>query len=306
MLPTRLYYQVRPMIPRRLQILLRSWVVRSKYARYRDTWPISHETASPPENWKGWPDGKRFAFVLTHDVETEAGQRRCPDLMEIERELGFVSSYNFVPERYPVSSETRESLARSGFEVGVHDLKHDGKLYDSHRKFLECAGKINGYLKDWGAVGFRSGAMHHNLDWIHALDIEYDASTFEFDPFEPQPDGMNTIFPLWVRRDGSERGYVELPYTLPQDFTLFKLLGEKDISIWKKKLDWVASKGGMALLIAHPDYMSFDGNAPRFDQYPVRLYQDLLEHVRSRYDGQYWNATPRDVARFYKKIAARD
>ena len=226
--------------------------------------------------------------------------------MELERELGFVSSYNFVPERYTVSGETRESLARSGFEVGVHDLKHDGKLYDSHRKFLECAGKINGYLKAWGAVGFRSGAMHHNLDWIHELDIEYDASTFEFDPFEPQPDGLNTIFPLWVRRNGSERGYVELPYTLPQDFTLFKLLGEKDTTVWKKKLDWVASKGGMALLIAHPDYMSFDGNAPRYDEYPVRLYRDFLEHVKSQYDCQYWNVTPRDVARFYKNFAARD
>jgi len=306
MIPTRLYYHLRPMIPRRLQILLRSWYVRKIHARYRDTWPIYDESASPPENWKGWPDGKRFAFVLTHDVETEVGQRRCKDLMELERELGFVSSYNFVPERYTVCGETRESLARGGFEVGVHDLKHDGKLYDSHRKFVECARKINGYLKAWGAVGFRSGAMHHNLDWIHELDIEYDASTFEFDPFEPQPDGLSTIYPLWVRRNGSERGYVELPYTLPQDFTLFKLLGEKDITIWKKKLDWVASKGGMALLIAHPDYMSFDGKAPRYDEYPVRLYRDLLEHVKARYDGQYWNVTPRDVARHYKIFAARN
>src|SRR5512134_3443621 len=115
MLPTRLYYRIRPMIPRRLQIFLRSWYVRKQHAQYRDAWPISGDTASPPKHWKGWPDGKRFAFVLTHDVETEAGQRRCPDLMELERKLGFVSSYNFVPERYTVSGETRESLARSGF-----------------------------------------------------------------------------------------------------------------------------------------------------------------------------------------------
>ena len=37
------------------------------------------------------------------------------------------------------------------------------------------------------------------------LNIAYDASTFDTDPFEPQPDGVNTIFPFWVpRRSESE------------------------------------------------------------------------------------------------------
>jgi hypothetical protein len=40
--------------------------------------------------------------------------------------------------------------------------------------------------------------MYHDLELLHHLDIEYDASTFDTDPFEPQPDGMGTIFPFWV------------------------------------------------------------------------------------------------------------
>ena len=50
--------------------------------------------------------------------------------------------------------------------------------------------------------------MLHNFDWLCDLNIHYDASSFDTDPFEPQPDSVNTIFPFWVdRRNGS--GYVE-------------------------------------------------------------------------------------------------
>jgi hypothetical protein len=57
------------------------------------------------------------------------------------------------------------------------------------------------------------------------------------------------------------RGYVELPYPLPQDFTLFTVMREKDIDIWKKKLDWIVEKGGMALLITHPVCLVENGQA---------------------------------------------
>ena len=58
-------------------------------------------------------------------------------------------------------------------------------------------------------------------------------------------------------------GYVELPYTLPQDSTLFLLLCEKTTDIWRRKLDWIAAHGGMALIDTHPDYMALDGSTPQ-------------------------------------------
>ena len=271
--------------------------MRKKYFRYKDRWPIFSDRMEPPQSWKGWPDGKQFAFVMTHDVETAIGQERVPGLMKLEQDLGFTSSFNFVPERYQVSAEIRGVLVNKGFEVGVHDLKHDGKLFLSEKVFLDAAVRINNYLKDWGSVGFRSGAMLHDLDLFHALDIEYDASTFDSDPFEPQPDGVGTIFPFWVPQNKFGKGYVELPYSLPQDFTLFILMEEKTIDIWKKKLDWIAENGGMILLITHPDYMCMDDHSMRFDEYPVQYYRDLLVYVRDTYKGKYWNVVPRDIAR---------
>ena len=121
--------------------------------------------------------------------------------MELEAELGFRSSFNFVPEGpYLTPKQLRDDIIANGFEVGIHDLRHDGQLYENRTIFRDNARKINGYLKEWNAVGFRSAFMLHNFDWLHDLDVLYDASSFDTDPFEPQPDGVNTIFPFWVPR----------------------------------------------------------------------------------------------------------
>jgi len=264
----------------------------------------------PPEDWPGWPEGKKFAFVLTHDVESKAGLGKCRPLMQLETELGFRSSFNFVPEgEYSVPADLREELTANGFEVGIHDLKHDGHLFASRRGFKRRAVRINDYARKWGASGFRSGFMLRNLDWLHDLDVQYDASTFDTDPFEPQPDGGHTIFPFLVPRpngssvngqrstiNSSSEGYVELPYTLPQDSTLFLVLREATPEIWMRKVDWIAEQGGMVLLDAHPDYMSFSDSRQTAKEYPVALYREFLTYVKTRYLGEYWHALPREIA----------
>lgn len=275
-------------------------VVRRKRKFYEHIWPIDEKAGKAPEGWRGWPDGKKFALVLMHDVDTEKGHEKCLQLMELDEKMGFRSSFNFVPERYHVSSEVRRILIEKDFEIGVHGLRHDGKLFSSRETFQEQAVRINHYLKDWQSVGFVSPSMHRNLDWVHDLNIEYDTSTFDTDPFEPQPDGMGRIFPFWVNGNSTQKGYVELPYTLPQDFTLFVIMNEKNIDIWKKKLDWIAGHGGMALLIAHPDYMNFGGSR-KAEEYPIKYYREFLEYMQKEYKEAYWNVLPRDISRFWTK-----
>lgn len=306
MITTQIFYAIKPIIPRRLQILLRRKRILRKRALYKDIWPIDESANKPPQGWAGWPNQKTFALVLTHDVESAQGHDKCMPLMRLEAQMGFRSSFNFVPERYHVSSELRDHITSNGFEVGVHGLKHDGKLYDSVEIFRERASRINRYLKEWQAIGFRSPSMHHNLDWIHNLKIKYDSSTFDTDPFEPQSDGVNTIFPFWVARNGTKNGYVELPYTLAQDHALLIIMKEQNIDIWKKKLDWIAENGGMALLNTHPDYMNFAGEKLGLEEFPVQYYTDLLRYVKTKYEGQHWNALPKEVAQFYSRIKEKD
>jgi glycosyltransferase involved in cell wall biosynthesis/peptidoglycan/xylan/chitin deacetylase (PgdA/CDA1 family) len=269
---------------------------------HADKWPIDHNAAKTPEGWSGWPDGKKFALVLTHDVEVAQDLNQCYKLVDIEESRGFRSSFNFVPGDYTVPAELRQHLTDRGFEIGIHGLHHNKNPFLSRSIFQKQSIEINRYLKEWGSVGFRSPSMYHDLKLLHYLDIEYDASTFDTDPFEPQPDGMGTIFPFWVSDPVSQKGYVELPYTLPQDFLLFILMQEKNIDTWKRKLDWIVERGGMAMFIVHPNYINFD-NTPRYDRYPVQFYQEFLLYVKAKYENLYWQALPRDVACFW---AGRD
>lgn len=283
---------------------------------YQDFWPITESAAREPAGWPGWPHQKDFAFILTHDVEGAVGLAKCRQLAHLEMEFGVRSSFNFVPEgNYEVPHDLITWLIENGFEVGVHDLKHNGKLYESRSGFLRSAVRINNYIRSWKASGFRSGFMLRNLDWIHDLDIQYDASTFDTDPFEPQPDGTGTIFPFWIPSPTSgptpnqghsvtarsRGGYVELSYTLAQDSTLFLILGETTPAIWTRKLDWIAKHRGMALLNVHPDYIDF-ANPKRFGrEFGSSAYSGLLQHLSRNYSGKFWNPLPKDLVSWFKE-----
>lgn len=333
MLALRTYYWLKPLLPAGTRLALRRWRAGRRRQSFAAEWPINPAAATPPPNWPGWPNGKKFALVLTHDVEGQRGLDRTRALAETELARGFRSNFNFVPAgEYRVSAELRQFLASNGFEIGVHDLKHDGKLYWSRSSFRRHAKQINAHLADWNAVGFRSGFMLRNLDWLHDLNIQYDSSTFDTDPFEPQPDGTHTIFPFWVprptdcasdstiqqfndstqvqphstiqpfnRSTPASRGYIELPYTLAQDFTMFLVLQEKSIDIWKRKLDWLAAHGGMAMIDVHPDYVDPTGSGEAGQSYPLRYYTEFLDYVQQKYSGQYWLALPREVAAYAKQ-----
>jgi hypothetical protein len=299
-LRNRAYYRLKPYLSRPVRSTLRRMQAMYVRVRSRDMWPIDQQAGVRPKDWHGWPDGKRFAVVLTHDVEGTVGLDRCMQLATLDEQHGFRSSFNFVPEgEYRVGRELREELTARGFEIGVHDLKHDGKLYESDRAFPEKARRINEYLRAWGACGFRSGFMLRNLDWIQDLKITYDASTFDTDPFEPQLGGAGSIFPFYVKGTEGRRGYVELPYTLVQDSTLFVVLGERSIDIWKRKTEWIVERGGMVLVNVHPDYVWFEEGAPPRGTYPARYYSEFLAEIRNRYDGLYWSPLPRELAEWY-------
>jgi hypothetical protein len=230
-----------------------------------------------------WPEGKRFCFVMTHDVETAEGFANIDRLAAIERERDIRSSWNIVPRRYPYPEDKLGELAADGFEIGVHGLYHDGRLFSSRRIFDERLPALNEAFREMNSIGFRSPATHRNAEWMSGLECRYDSSFPDTDPFEPQAGGSLSLFPFFLN------GLLELPYTLPQDHTLFEILGESSIDIWTRKIDWIARCGGMALAIVHPDYMT--------DEKRLDCYRRLLDHVLERTDA--WIAKPGDVCNWW-------
>jgi peptidoglycan/xylan/chitin deacetylase (PgdA/CDA1 family) len=234
-----------------------------------------------------WPDDFDFAFVLTHDVETADGVRRVAQIADLEEELGFRSSWNFVPYKYAVDRGLMDDLSKRGFEIGVHGYNHDGRLFASRAVFDRRVPAINAAMRSWGAVGFRAPMVHRNLQWMQSLDILYDASCFDADPYQAMPGGVGSVWPFIAGR------FVELPYTLPQDHTLFVVRRETEGRIWHEKLHHIAGLGGMALVITHPDYLD--------SPHRIDLYRRLLSTARELTG--MWRALPREVAGWWR---ARD
>jgi peptidoglycan/xylan/chitin deacetylase (PgdA/CDA1 family) len=299
-LPKRMYYHLKPVLPRALTRVLRQLYSSPEKSSAGIPWPIEprymkflwatmarllrivpeHELCIRPF----WPEGFRYALVLTHDIESNEGQKYVRAVADLEESLGFRSSFNFVPEGYPLDMDLIDELRQRGFEIGVHGLTHDGKLFNSRAKFERSAEKINGYLRDLGAVGFRAPLTIRHPEWMQALNIEYDLSFFDTDPFEPIPGGTMSIWPFFLGH------FVELPYTLVQDYTLTSILQETSPRIWLEKVDFIQAHRGMALINTHPDYLQ--------NQTTRCIYHEFLQNIKGRQDS--WNALPREVAAWWR------
>jgi hypothetical protein len=297
------YYQLKPYLPRMLTRKLRQIYRIPSQAGFLLRWPIEDRfvrfqyelirklleimRCSSFSFIHFWPYSQRFAFVLTHDIETKDGQDFVRMVADLEESLGFRSSFNFIPERYNLDYELMQELRDRGFEIGVHGLKHDGKLFRSKTEFSRRVERINGYLKDFDAVGFRAPLMHRHPEWMQALEIEYDLSFFDTDPYEPIPGGTMSIWPFRIGR------FVELPYTLVQDYSLTSVLKEESPRIWLQKIDFIRDYCGMALLNTHPDYL----RAPDV----WKIYDQFLRKMKATDD--YWHALPREVAHWWQSRA---
>ncbi|MCE9556640.1 MAG: hypothetical protein K8T91_25100 [Planctomycetes bacterium] len=290
----RFYYGwARPWLPLRGRQLLQSlrkskgklggWYLPTQFMDALEASVALHEKGIPLIH--PWPDGASYAFVLTHDVEDEPGVRHCLALADLEEELGLRSSFNFVPYKYKVDQGVVRELQARGFEIGIHGYNHDGRLFSSRNIFKRRVPSINDAAQRYGTVGFRSAMVHRNLDWLQDLEVEYDASYFDIDPYQAMPGGVGSLWPFIAGH------FVELPYTLPQDHTLLIVLGEASTRIWDEKLKYIQRRSGMALMLTHPDYL--------LDPDKLKLYRDFLARVNDA--GGFWHALPRDVARWWRR-----
>jgi hypothetical protein len=301
-LARRCYYAVRPLMPRPLQIAMRRSFARVQARADFPRWPVEpvlHDLSafvlSSAADAAGealpylapWPCGHDWALVLTHDVETAAGRDAIERVRAIEERMGYRSSWNLVPERYTVDDALVAHLHDVGNEVGVHGLRHDGRDLESLRTLRQRLPEIRRWADRWGAVGFRSPATHRRWEWMPMLGFDYDASYPDTDPYEPMPGGCCSWLPFF------NEGLVELPITLTQDHTLLVIL-QQDDRLWREKAEILRRRGGMALLIVHPDYM--------LDDEPLRTYERFLEAYRD--DGTAWKALPREVSDWWRRRAA--
>lgn len=230
-----------------------------------------------------WPQGASSCLIMTHDVETSVGRDFTPRLMDLDDSFGIKASFQVVPEeRYTVSGDYISEIKTRGFEFNVHDLNHDGDLYRDRGQFEGRAKSINAYVRKYNARGFRAGSMYRRQDWYGAFEFAYDMSVPNVAHLEPMRGGCCTVMPYFVG------DIVELPLTLAEDYSLFQMLGDYSIDLWKRQLEIIREQNGLMSVLAHPDYLT--------EKRAQRAYENLLCHVNEiRAKEHVWFARPGEV-----------
>jgi hypothetical protein len=235
-----------------------------------------------------WPDDASACGMMTHDVEGRSGLDFCDELMDIDDSFGIKSAFQLIPaDRESDWQRTAARLRQRGFEVNLHDLKHDGQLFADKDAFLSQAKRINDYAREFGCGGFRSGAMYREQGWFGAFEFSYDMSVPNAAHLEPQRGGCCTVMPYFVG------DILELPLTTVQDYSLFHILKDYSTSLWKEQIRVISEHHGLVSVITHPDYLV--GRRER------SVYIELLQHlVHCRERDRLWIALPGDINRWWR------
>jgi hypothetical protein len=299
------YYLARPLLPKTARITLQRAYLKDWREIPFPRWPVdstveqifemqlalslkAQSADRMPFIWF-WPDGAHSCAIVTHDVETSRGRDYCDRLMDVDDAFGIKSAFQIVPEgRYTVPRDLLHRIRSRGFEIGVHDLNHDGRLFSNDQLFKRRAERINRYAWDYGAIGFRAAVLYRNMEWLRQLDFAYDMSAPNVGHLEAQRGGCCTVMPFFVGDT------LELPTTTTQDYSLFHILKQYSIDVWKQQLAAIAEKHGLANFIVHPDYL--------LERRALETYKQLLGHLaKLKSLGKTWLALPREVNQWWRE-----
>jgi hypothetical protein len=86
---------------------------------------------------------------------------------------------------------------------------------------------------------------------------------------------------------------LEIPLTTTQDYTLFHVLNEHSIDLWKRQIGMILAKNGLASFIVHPDYIT--------EYKEQSVYKDLLTMLAEmRKREALWFALPGEIDRWWR------
>jgi peptidoglycan/xylan/chitin deacetylase (PgdA/CDA1 family) len=243
-----------------------------------------------------WPEGKRYAFALSHDVDTAAGLGRVEGIAALEAGLGFTSTWFVVGRGYPLDHPQLDRLREEGHEIGLHGDRHDNRIaYLAEPRIRARLETCRGVVERQRMAGFRSPSLLSSppLRKVLAETFQYvsDTPDTEKDSLIGPRRGCSTCFPF--RRDG----LLEIPITLPMEDKLLSAGLDEDavLRVWRRKLEWVREVGGLAQLVTHAEPHLFDRCA--------RAYREILGEVAV--DPAAYCANLGEIARWWKEPEVR-
>ncbi len=218
----------------------------------------------------------RLLYVLSHDVDTAAGQARVGLLAEEEAKRGLVSTWFIVPRHFRLDEGLLDELGRAGHEIGCHGYDHSGRLpFLTTSEIRARFEEVRPFLEAHRVCGFRSPGLLRTRNLLEALGayFRYDSSVPDTEAYTGAGyrNGACQVRPFM--RDG----VLEMPITVPLDAALLHYGYRPDaiLELWRRKLTWLRQVGGLAVVDTHPE-PQYSGN-PAMKAVYGRLLDTLAE-----------------------------
>jgi peptidoglycan/xylan/chitin deacetylase (PgdA/CDA1 family) len=196
--------------------------------------------------------------ILTHDLDEDFGVPGIEKLRAVERDLGVVSAFGVLSQRYRVEEDVLLALLAEGCEVFSHGYLHDGtiaflepeEIRRRLRHFFTTYPSLAGRVR-----GFRSGQLVRSPALFEAV-----AEVFDYDMTPPNvelggPQGWRTGCATTIPF-ARDNGLLHIPLTVPQDYFLAFVRRRSAAEIartWLDTTEAVWRVGGTAVHLVHPD-----------------------------------------------------
>lgn len=246
---------------------------------------------------KTW-NGKKYACIMTHDIETSNGLLKAEGIKKLEQKYNVPSAWYIPSKHYRLNTEIIKELVNHG-EIGAHGTRHDKELVKlPEQKLVKSLGEAKETLEkniNCSVDGFRAPLLQHSpslLQGLREAGYSYDTSIPTWEPKHPRtmcPHGLGTTYPMFFD------DLIEIPVSVTQDHQLLYVLGlepKQAIAKWLSIMSVIKELGGVCVLLSHPEYRLFDKSE-------IGLYEKLLNEIVS--DEQSWITTPKQLVDSVKR-----
>ncbi|MFQ5414297.1 MAG: polysaccharide deacetylase family protein [Phycisphaerae bacterium] len=250
-----------------------------------------------------WPDGKRFAAVVTFDVDTAYSFRHgaMTALADSLDGLEVKAAWMTVTKNLASIRPGVDDLHAAGHEIGFHGTLHDHRLaflpcHEMRARLREGMGLLGGY----DVKGFRSPSYLRTPGLYGALNgsVSYDMSMhdrfFRTSGLTGVREGCGTCMPFVIA--GTD--VLEIPTTVPEDWNL-ELAGHTACTALDRQraaVGLIADRGGVANVVHHPEpHLSLRREW-------LAAFFELVAFLSA--DHTAWVVRPREVDRHWRERMA--
>lgn len=202
-------------------------------------------------SWATWPDGKRFAGIISEDSEDKFNYA--------ESVIQMVSAHGYPITWFILSNEAQlhRDLAKRMSEVGEVACHGDShmpfplvNLTTQTERLARCE-KVVSTITGYTPRGFRPPEEKYNGDTVNAV-ASVDMSYYMAD------NSMDRMVPVIYRENGGARELVSLPRMGADDYEMWhalKLNGDESLQLAEDQITWISIVGGFLPFSFHTQYM---------------------------------------------------